>query len=81
MQRRTFLTLTASQLGINSLGLKAHAAPPKAGRGIRFAFGTYGMKSLSPVEAIKVCERIGYDAIDFALMDGWPTEPTQLTAR
>lgn len=73
--RRNALTAAAGML------LAPHAFAqdqPSSGK-IGFGFGTYGMRSLSTIDAIRVCEEIGYDGIEFALMDGWPTAPTLLS--
>lgn len=47
---------------------------------ILFGFSLYGMKSLQLKNAITTCAEIGYQAIELALMPGWPAEPKLLTA-
>ncbi|MCA9135866.1 MAG: sugar phosphate isomerase/epimerase [Planctomycetales bacterium] len=73
--RRWALTCAAASLACATI--RADQNPNTASIG--FGFGTYGMKSLSTPDAIRVCAEIGYDGIEFALFDGWPTEPTLLS--
>ena len=47
--------------------------------GIGLGFGTYGMKGLPVLEAIKQTGRIGYRGLEFCLIDGWPTSIPALT--
>lgn len=73
--RRCVLTVAAAQLVCGRVGADQTATAGKIG----FGFGTYGMKSIPTLEAIRVCAEIGYDGIEFALIDGWPTEPDRLS--
>ena len=57
------------------------AAAPLDVPTIGFGFGTYGMKGLQTADAIRQTAEIGYDGIEFALMNGWPTEPTLLSGQ
>jgi inosose dehydratase len=54
------------------------AAPDPAS--LSFAIGTYGMKPLPTVEALRTIAAIGYDGVELALMPGWPANPANLTA-
>lgn len=46
---------------------------------IGLGFGTYGMRGLPVLEAIKQTGRIGYRGIELCLIDGWPTSIPALT--
>ncbi|HTM47130.1 MAG TPA: sugar phosphate isomerase/epimerase [Bryobacteraceae bacterium] len=67
MTRRSALAMAAAA----SLG----ARPPQ----LRFGFSLYGMKSMPAAEAAGLCARIGYKAVEVALMPGWDTEPKQFS--
>ena len=73
--RRCLLAGVGSQLACAPLRAAEPGDAPKIG----FGFGTYGMKSLETGDAIRQCAKIGYDGIEFALISGWPTEPTLLS--
>ena len=51
-----------------------------ANQGFRLGFGTYGMKGLTALEAIKETSRIGYQGLELCLIDGWPTSIPALSA-
>jgi sugar phosphate isomerase/epimerase len=42
---------------------------------IRLGYGTYGMKAVDPFEAVRGLKEIGFDAIEIAATNGWPTAP------
>lgn len=81
--RRDFLRSGAAALGsaLLSTGQRAKAdadADKKAGA-ITFGFSLYGMKSLSLEAALAACAKIGYDAVELAVMPDWPAAPAKLS--
>ena len=69
MTRRHFTVLTAAAPSL----LNASRAT------VGFAIGTYGMKSLDTVEALRAISKIGYDGVSLALMPGWKCDPAALS--
>jgi inosose dehydratase len=59
----------------------ALAAPlfAQEARPLPFAFSLYGMRTLSLDDALAACSRIGYDAVELALMANYPAEPSRLS--
>lgn len=45
---------------------------------LSFGFSLYGMRSLALNEAMTACAKIGYDAIELAVMPDWPADPKKL---
>jgi len=73
LDRRGFLgAAVATTLGMSSL--QARQQPPA----IPFGFSLYGMRSLSLDDALAACAKIGYDAVELAVMPGWPADPRSL---
>ena len=62
--------------------LASAAAGTLAGRSasIGFAFGTYGMKTIPTVDALRTIAGIGYDGVELCLIEGWPADPAKVGA-
>ncbi|MEC8474715.1 MAG: sugar phosphate isomerase/epimerase family protein [Planctomycetota bacterium] len=84
--------LGASIAGLMAATLQARPCPLKkteecateqaqatADSSIRLGFGTYGMRSLSPLDAIRVTSAIGYQGIELCLLQGWPTSLAEMS--
>lgn len=56
----------------------AGAAEDKNAR-LALGFSLYGMKALSLDEALAACAKIGYDAVELAVMPDWPAAPGALS--
>jgi len=65
--RRAFLAHTAASLAFPVI---ASAQPDKTPQIMPFAFSLYGMRSLGLDAALELCAKIGYDAVELALMPG-----------
>ncbi len=74
--RRDFL-LQTSAAGIAATWATTVRAGERAP--IPFAYSLYGMKNLPLLDALDACAKIGYDAVEFALMPTWPAEPSRLS--
>jgi sugar phosphate isomerase/epimerase len=73
--RRTFL---AQAVGALALGQTASAQPDKTPQVIPFAFSLYGMRTLALDAALEGCAKIGYDAVELALLPNYHAEPKRL---
>ena len=71
VSRRTFL--------LGCLAPAAVAIPAKRSP-IGFAIGTYGMKSMTPSDALRAIARIGYDGVEPCVISGWPTDSAKMSA-
>ncbi|MEO7653481.1 MAG: sugar phosphate isomerase/epimerase family protein [Bryobacteraceae bacterium] len=69
MNRRDFLLTSAAA------GLASGASPV-----IGFGLGDYGLRALKTPDAIKLIAGIGYDAMEFTMMDGYPLESAKASA-
>jgi inosose dehydratase len=77
--RRDFLKLAIAAASVASLPSLIHAAAPEQQK-VSLGFSLYGMKSLPISTALTECARIGYRNVELALMTGFPTDPTKITA-
>jgi len=50
-----------------------------AKRPLPLGFTLYGMRTMPLEEGLRACAQIGYDAVELALMPGWPAEPKLLS--
>ncbi len=74
LSRRRFLTGTVAGVAV----LSQLRAGPTAKAALPFAFSLYGMRSLGVVAGLEACAKIGYDAVELAVMPGWPADPRTL---
>lgn len=76
--RRSFL----AQAAVGSVALAsssfASAQPEKTPQIMTFGFSLYGMRTLALDAALEACAKIGYDAVELALMPNWHAEPKRL---
>jgi inosose dehydratase len=72
INRRECLQLAAAAI----LATPALAAPKPFS--ITFGFSLYGMRSLSLNDALGACAKIGYEAVELAVMPDWPADPKKL---
>ena len=85
IDRRKFLAASAAAAatvigpGTRACGLP-EAAENKEQR-LSLGFSLYGMKSLSLDEALAACVKIGYDAVELAVMPDWPAAPGALSVQ
>jgi sugar phosphate isomerase/epimerase len=76
--RRRFLTqVTAASFALGR-SVTASAGPDKTPQVIPFAFSLYATRRLTLDAALEACAKIGYDAVELALMPTWPAEPKRL---
>ena len=73
MQRRSFLA--GAVVGLAGLRRACAGQHP---RRVTFAFSLYGMRSLPLDEALRACAKIGYDAVELAVMPEWHADPARL---
>ncbi len=80
LSRRDFsrLVLAAGLAILASPSLSAAAR--RAEQTVSLSIGTYGMKDLSTVEALRLIKETGYDGVQIATWPGWPTDPAKLSA-
>ncbi len=79
MTRRDFsrFLLGAGCATLASGSLPAAARRPH--RAVGLSIGTYGLKDLSTVEALRLVKETGYDGVQIAALPGWPTDPAKLS--
>lgn len=80
LTRRSILAaLAASALRpCRSSAQEPDEAAPKQPTRLSIGFSLYGMKDFKLGDALEACGRNGYDDVEFALMEGWPGQPSQL---
>lgn len=74
LARRQFLALCAAS------GLKAQLADLTDEKlRLPLGFSLYAMKDFRVGDAVEYCGRLGYEAIEITLNEGWPTEPAKFS--
>ncbi len=73
--RRTFFTQAVASSIAVAVASGQGDKPPQI---IPFAFSLYGMRTLTLDAALEACAKIGYDAVELALMPGYHAEPKRL---
>ncbi|MSQ93618.1 MAG: sugar phosphate isomerase/epimerase [Gemmataceae bacterium] len=76
--RRHFLACSAASFLTADCDLHA-VQPEKTPQVIAFGYSLYGMRTLGLDAALEACAKIGYDAVELALMPGYHVEPKRLT--
>src|SRR5262245_20628486 len=74
MNRRQFLASTVAGTASFATSQASNAPRPA----LAFAFSLYGMRSLGLTAGFEACSQIGYDAVELAVMPGWPADPRSL---
>lgn len=74
--RRRFLQATAACASLSTTLL---ASQPTRQLIPSLGFSLYGMKSLTLDDALKTCAQIGYQHVELALNDGYPSHPASFT--
>ncbi len=75
LSRRTFLGSAA----LGSIAFAQQAFGQGDAATIPFGYSLYGMRNLSIDAGLEACAKIGYDAVELALMPGYPAEPKRLS--
>ena len=71
--RRTFLAQAAALAVAGSVSAQQDKAPQI----MPFSFSLYGMRTVKLDAALEACAKIGYDAVEFALRQGYHVEPSR----
>lgn len=74
LTRRQFLASAA----LVAPGVLHAAQPEKMPQVMPFGFSLYGMRTLGLDAALEACAKIGYDAVELALMPGYHAEPKRI---
>ena len=80
MSRRDFslMLVGAGLAALTAEPLLAGARRPRQTVGL--SIGTYGMKDLLTVDALRIIRNTGYDGVQLAIWPGWPTDPLKMSA-
>jgi sugar phosphate isomerase/epimerase len=77
--RRDVLGLIGTTLAAaGALRLPAARAADAAPGGMTLGFSTYALRSFAPADAVRAVAGAGFDAIEIACLDGFPTDPATL---
>lgn len=77
--RRQFLS-TAGALLAGAAVAQAEPSFSHAAEGCYLGFSTYGMKSLKTEDALREVARIGFDAVELTVREGWDADSAKVSA-
>jgi sugar phosphate isomerase/epimerase len=78
LNRREFVGSLVSGLAVSGLCCPVARGALRNDTSLKLGYSLYGMRQVPLDEALQHCARIGYQAVELALMPGWPCEPAVL---